>query len=416
MKATMRFEIKLAWRHLIYSGRQTLLTIFAVSIAAMVVLFVQVTISGMQSRIMRDLSGSLSHVTIKPADTLPEPLDQVVSPVPPDQMLVSEQQPRLQQRTDIEQWKNTVRNLYRFPGVRVATATVNGSAFLARGSKRMAVFVTGSIPTELEQIISLQKDMLVGRWQDITADEIVVGIKLANELRLKLGDRIVLQSSEGVTRSFRVAGVFYVGNASDLSQVHLTLRTAQSLLATGQNVSMVQTKLTDPFQADRVATRMSAVLPYKVESWMTEQAGVLNTIKSQDAIRIFLTSFVLLASSVAVSAIMIVSVLQKNKQIGILKSMGARDRQILAVFTLEGLGVAVVGAFVGVVFAVLAMNSMAKFTQRSPFGKADAVFTIVYDPLQMAQLVLIVVTATVIAAVFPARQAARMNPVEVIRG
>lgn len=412
----MRFETKLAWRHLLYNGRQTLLTIFAVSIAAMVVLFVQVTISGMQSRIMRDLTGSLSHVTIKPADTLPETLERVMPAVAPDRMIVSDRQPRLQQRTDLEQWKKLVEDISRFPDVRVATATVNGSAFLVRGSKRLAVFVTGSDPAQLEQIVSLQKDILAGRWQEITTDEIVIGIKLANELRLKLGDRIVLRSSEGVTQSFRVAGVFYVGNASDLSQVHLTRRAAQSLLATGQNASMIQTTLTDPFQADRVAEQMAAVLPCKTESWMTEQASILNTIRSQDAIRMFLTSFVLLASSVAVSAIMIVSVLQKNKQIGILKSMGARDRQILTVFTLEGLGVAVVGASVGVVFAVLAMNGMAKFTQRSPFGKADAVFTIVYDPLQMAQLVLIVIMATVIAAVYPARQAARMNPVEVMRG
>lgn len=411
----MQFELKIAWRHLIYNGRQTLLTIFAVSIAAMVVLFVQVTITGMQTRIIRDLSGSLSHVTIKPADTLPEPLERVM-PTPPGQMFVSDQQPRLQQRIDIEQWKSLVENVSHFSGVRLATATVNGSAFIIRGSKRASVFVTGSDPHQLEQIIALQKDILVGRWLDITTDEVVVGIKLANELRLKLGDRIILQSSEGVTQSFRVAGIFYVGNASDLSQVHLTLRAAQGLFATGQNVSTIQTKLADPFQADQIAKQMAAVLPYKTESWMTEQTSILNTIKSQDAIRIFLTSFVLLASSVAVAAIMIVSVLQKNKQIGILKSMGARDRQILTIFTLEGFGVAIVGAFLGVVFAVLAMNAMAKFTLRSPFGKADAVFTIIYDPLQMAQLVLIVIAATVIAAIYPARQAARMNPVEVIRG
>jgi lipoprotein-releasing system permease protein len=114
---------------------------------------------------------------------------------------------------------------------------------------------------------------------------------------------------------------------------------------------------------------------------------------------------------------MIVSVLQKQKQIGILKSMGARDRQILTVFTLEGLGVAILGAALGVFFAVLAMNSMGKITQMNPFGgKPDPVFTIQYDVTMMAQLVLTVIGATTLAAVFPARQAARLNPVEVIRG
>jgi lipoprotein-releasing system permease protein len=412
----MQFEIKLAWRHLIHSGRQTLLTVFAVAIAAMVVLFVQVTISGMQTRLMRDLTGSLSHVTIKPADTLPEPLAKVASVGDPGQLFVSDQQPRLQQRTDIEQWESLTERVAAFPGVRVATATVNGSAFLIRGSKRNAVNIVGSDPTRFEQISPLQKDILVGRWLDIRPDEIVIGISLANEMRLNLGDRVVLQSSAGVSDSFRIAGVFYVGNASDLTQVYMTLRSAQSLLATGQNVSQIQTKLADAFQSDVIAKQMASVLPFKVESWMTEQVRFLNTINSQNAIRIFLTSFVLLASAVAVAAIMIVSVLQKNKQIGILKSMGARDRQILTVFTLEGLGIALLGATAGVVLAVLALNSMAKFTLRSPFGKADAVFTIIYDPVQMSQLVLIVILATTIAAVYPARQAAKLNPVEVIRG
>jgi lipoprotein-releasing system permease protein len=418
----MQFELKLAWRHLIYSGKQTLLTIFAVAIAAMVVLFVQTTISGMQTRLMRDLVGSLSHVTIKPIDTLPDTLEKVekrekVAPNKnPDRLVVSEQQPRLQQRTDIEQWEKLKTQIAQFPGVRAAAATVNGSAFIIRGSKRNAVSVTGCDPTQQEKISPLQKDLLVGRWLDITPDEIVIGIKLANELRLKLGDRVVLQSSQGITQTYRVAGIFYIGNASDLSQVYLTMRAAQSLLATGQNVSAIQTKLTDAFQANRVAEDLASVLPYKVESWMNEQANFLNTINSQNAIRLFLTSCVLLASSVAVSAIMIVSVLQKNKQIGILKSMGAKNRQILVVFTLEGLGMGIAGASLGVLFAVLAMNSMAKFTLRSPFGRADAVFTIVYDPVQMAQLVFVVIAATVIAAIFPARQAAHLNPVEAIRG
>jgi lipoprotein-releasing system permease protein len=413
----MGFELKLAWRHLISGGRQTILTIFAVAIAAMVVLFVQVTISGMQTRLMRDLVGSLSHVTVKPADTLPATMEQVSPPAAPEHLTVSYQQPRLQQRTDIEQWESLVEKVRKHPDVRVATGIVDGSAFLLRGSKQKSVAVTGGNPEELEEISPLLKDMLTGKWPAIQSDEVIIGIKLANELRLKLGDRVVLRSARGTTQILTVGGVFYRGNATDLTQVYMTLRTAQSLFGTGQNVTSVQTKLTDALHANQVSAELASILPYKVESWMTEQANMLNTLNSQDMIRGFLTACVLAASSVAVAAIMIVSVLQKNKQIGILKSMGARDRQILTVFTLEGLGVAILGASLGVVFSVLAMNSMGKVTQMNPFGgKPDAVFTINYDIPQMAQLVLIVIAATTIAAVFPARQAARLSPVEVIRG
>jgi lipoprotein-releasing system permease protein len=412
----MQFELKLAWRHLIHSGKQTILTVVAVAIAAMVVLFVQTMISGMQTRLMKDLVGSLSHVTIKPEDTLPESLERINPTSDSSMLLVSDQQPRLQQRTDIEQWESLSERIAAFPGVRMVTATVEGSAFVIRGSKRKSVGITGSNPPEFEQVSPVQKNIVAGRWLDLKIGEVVIGVKLADELRLQVGDRIVLQSAQNITQSFTVAGVFYAGNASDLSQVYMPLRDAQSLLATGQNVSAIQTKLEDAFRADQTAKELAAVLPYKVDSWMADSASILGVIQSQNAIRLFLTTCVLLASAVAVSAIMIVSVLQKNKQIGILKSMGARDKQILTVFTLEGLGIAIAGASIGVVLAVLAMNSLGRMMQPSPFGKKDAVFTIIYNPPQMTQLVLIVILATVIAAIFPARQAARLNPVEVIRG
>ena len=413
----MRFEIKLAWRHLIAGGGQTVLTIFAVAIAAMVVLFVQITISGMQTRLTRDLVGSLSHVTIKPADTLPDGLEQITPKHDSRWILVSERQPRLQQRTDIGEWKSLVVQIAHFPGVRVATATVSGSAVAVRGSKRDAVTVTGGIPKEMEAICPVQKNMLAGKWLDIIDGDVVIGIKLAEELRLKPDDRLILHSSHGEIRSYKVAGIFYAGNASDVNQVYVTLRAAQSLLATGQSVSMIQTKLTDAYRADQIAAELAAVLPYKVDSWMTDQASFLNALKSQDTIRVFLTAFVLLASSVAVAAIMIVSVLQKNKQIGILKSMGARDQQIRMVFTLEGLGVAVAGAIIGMLLSVVALNGLGGLTQANPFGgRKDAVFTIIYDPVQITQLMLIVIAATVLAAVFPAWKASRLNPVEVIRG
>ncbi len=413
----MRFEIKLAWRHLIAGGKQTLLTIFAVAIAAMVVLFVQSTISGMQTRLKNTLIGTLSHVTIKPSDTLPDTLGEVVPSGDPDHLLVSDQQPRLQQRTDIDQWERIAGMLSGLPGVKTVAPTVTGSAFAIRGSKRSSVAITGGNPVELEQVSPLQKDMLMGDWLDITTDDVVIGIKLANELRLKLGDRLTLQSSRGVTQTLLVAGIFYTGRETDLSQVYLTLRAAQSLMATGQNVSLVQVKLADAYQADRIASDLKAVLPYRVDSWMSDSASSLNELNSMDVIKSFLTGFVLLASSVAVAAIMIVSVLQKNKQIGILKSMGARDRQILTVFTLEGFGVAIAGAAMGVILALVALSTIGGMAQPNPYGgRAGAVVTVVYDPILMAWLVLIVIVVTVIAAILPALQASKLNPVEVIRG
>ena len=413
----MQFEFKVAWRHLTSGGGQTALTIFSVAIAAMVVLFVQITISGMQKKLVSSLVGSLPHVTVKPADTLPDALETLLPASDAQSAMVSYQQPRLQQRTDIEPWQELVTQLNAYPGVRVAAANVSGSAFFIRGSKRRSVVVSGGDPAELEKVSPVQGDLLSGRWLGINSEEVVIGVTLANEMRVTLGDRILLLSAQGVSRNLTVAGIFYAGNATDLNQVYLNLRGAQSLLATGRNVSTIQIKLTDPFQADRIARALSAVLPYKVDSWMSDQAAFLSVLNSQNAIRLFLTGFVLLSSSVAVSAIMIVSVLQKNKQIGILKSMGAKNRQILAIFTLEGLGVAVSGALLGLTGVFAAMKGLSSMKETPPFGgKPISLFTLDFDPVFVSEMVAIVIAATVLASIWPAIRAARLNPVEVIRG
>ena len=413
----MRFELKIAWRHLISGGGQTILTICSVAIAAMVVLFVQITISGMQTSLMKSLLGSLPHVTVKPPDNLPSAMETVSPSKDLNRISISFQQPKIQQRTDIEQWKSLVPKLQGFHGVQYAVPNVSGSAFIIRGSKRRSVNISGGDPAEQEKITPLAGDLLAGRWLDINSGEAVIGVSLANEMRLVIGDKALLLSPQGVSRSFAIVGIFYIGGQADLNTIYLNLRAAQSLLSTGTNISTVQMKLKDPLQADRTASELSGILPYKVDSWMTEQGSFLNEINSQNAIKVFLTVCVLLASSVSVAAIMIVSVLQKNKQIGILKSMGAKDRQILAIFTLEGLGVAITGATLGLLGVYCSMSAMGSIKQVSPFGgKPTALFSLDFDPVMITQLMTTVILATVIASMWPARQAARLNPVEAIRG
>ena len=97
-------------------------------------------------KLVTSLVGALPHVTIKPADPLPEPMASLVPAGDRAGMVVSYQQPRLQQRNDIEQWEGLVEKISAYPGVRVAAANVSGSAFLIRGSKQRAVSISAALP------------------------------------------------------------------------------------------------------------------------------------------------------------------------------------------------------------------------------------------------------------------------------
>lgn len=412
----MRFEAKLAWRHLVSGGGQTVLTVFAVAIAVTVIIFIQTLITGVQRRFIGDLVGSLPHVTVKAPDPLPQTLAEVTTQRP-GELLATNQQKAVQKRTDLEQWQTLEVQLAQFPHVKTVSPAVRGSAFLIRGEKRFAVTVSGGEPAKQEQVSFLQKDLIAGRWLDLRPGEVVIGIRLAEEAGVRLGDRVRIQSAQGVSESFTIAGLVYTGNnTTDLGQAFLTLRDSQSLFRTGQNVSSILLKLDDAFLADEVADQIGASLPYKVDSWMKDSAFILNAIRSQNQTRNMICAFVLLASAFAIASVLIVSVIQKQKQIGILKSMGARDQQILIVFTLEGLGVAVAGALVGCVWGFFILKALENIPQAARFGKVDKLFSIIYEPSIFGGAAGAAIVATLIAAILPARRAAKLSPVEVIRG
>ena len=412
----MRFETKLAWRHLVSGGSQTVLTVFAVAIAVTVIIFIQTLITGVQRRFIGDLVGPLPHITVKPPDPLPQTLAQVQKP-PHGELLVSDQQKSVQQRTDLEQWRTLETQLAQFPHVKTVTSAVRGSAFLFRGEKRFPVTISGAEPIQQEKISPLQKDLIAGHWLDIGPDDVVIGVRLAEEAGLRLGDRVRLQSAQGVTQVFLVAGLLYTGNnATDLGQAFITLRAAQSLFRTGQNVSSILIKLDDAFEADNVAKQLEQAIPYKVDSWMKDSAFILNALRTQNQTRIMICAFVLLASAFAIASVLIVSVIQKQKQIGILKSMGARDRQILIVFTLEGLGVALAGSLVGCVWGYFLLRALENIPQVARFGKVDKLFSVIYEPSIFLGASGAAIFATLIASILPSLRAAKLNPVEVIRG
>jgi lipoprotein-releasing system permease protein len=412
----MRFELRMAIRHLVSGGGQTWLTISAVAIAVTVIIFIQTLITGVQQRFLRDLVGSLPHVTVKAPDPFPTTLASVEAKKE-GTFYATDQQKSTQQRVDLEQWETLEKQLAQFPGVRTVSSAVRGNGFLSRGEKRFGVTVSGADPPKQEKISLLQKDMLEGRWLDIGPEEIVIGVRLAEEMGLKVGDRARIVSPQGVSNAYRVAGIFYSGNnAADFGQVFMTLRAGQQLFGTGENVSSISIKLDDAFQANVAADAIAASLPYKTESWMREQAFIVNAITSQNSTRDMICAFVLLASAFGIASVLIVSVIQKSKQIGILKSMGARDAQIRMIFTLEGLIVAIIGCLLGSTIGLMLLNALSNIPQAARFGKADKLFNIIYDPNIFLGACTAAIIATLIAAYLPAQRAAKMNPVEVIRG
>ncbi|MBC8140073.1 MAG: ABC transporter permease [Armatimonadetes bacterium] len=422
----MRFEAMLALRHLTSNRGQTALTVGAVAVGVVAILFIRSVISGVQAEIVDDLIGSLPAIVVKPVEKFTARLADTDSRAAVDvgagsDILVTREQKRPQQREEIAGFAGVEAQLRTFPGVRAIAPVAQGGATIRRGVKRFNVSLTGGDPAGLDTVIGMSKNVIAGKWIGLAPDEIIIGWRLADDAGIRLGDRVRVEgATPNLAGSYRVAGIFRTGTeGGDLGAVYTTRRTAQSLLGLGANVSHLFLQVEEPFAADKIATRIAAALPYKTENWLVTNSTALEGIQGMNGSRDMISAFALMASSFAIASVLIVSVVQKGKQIGILKSMGATDGQILRVFTIEAGLIGLTGSLLGtaISFALLSwLMTIPLPPGPTPFPKHTVLFPITIDGWTFTGACSAATFATMLAAVLPARRAAKLNPVEAIRG
>lgn len=409
----LRFETQLALRHLLSGGGQTVLTVSAVAAGVIIVIFITSLIFGLQDRLTELLTDAIPHVTITVEEPEPRPLARITDGS--DELSSSRIEQQAPQLKFIDNWPQVVDTVRALPNVRAVAPVVSGQAFVSKGANPVGTAVVGADP-ELQNVITpVTKDLISGKYLGLRSDEIVIDAELAEDLDVTTGERIRVTSGTNVSDSFTVAGIYSRGQGR--GSAYVTLRTGQSLFGYGTSVNVVYVKLINIYEADSVADRIMALLPYEAKSWTREFPQFLSSLQVQTASAYLISAFSLIASGFAIAAVLIVSVLQKSKQIGILKSMGTRRRQILRVFILEGLGVAIIGSLLGLVVGVTIVLLLSLFEQPvTRIGQTpEQLFPVRILPFYLGLAMIAAIISTVVAAVLPARRAAKMNPVDVMR-
>jgi lipoprotein-releasing system permease protein len=402
-----------ALRHLRSGGGQTWLTISAVAAAVIIVIFVTALIFGLQRMLSDLLTEAIPHVTVRVADPKPTPLAEV--PGGPSGPISSRLEQLAPQQKDIDDWPRVVETIRGVPNVVLVNPVVRQQGFVSKGGHSVGVSVIGADPALQERVTPVSKYMVAGRYQGLGSDEIVVDTELAADLNLTVGDHVRLASNTGASDAFTVVGIYSRGQGR--GDAYVSLRTAQSLFGLGTAVNIVFVKLADIYRADQVADRIMTLVPYEAKSWSREFPLFLDRLKTQAATAYLISGFSLVASAFAIASVLIVSVLQKSKQIGILKAIGARRRQILRIFILEGLGIALAGSAAGAGIGTLIVYGLGLIEQPAyrPGQPPEKFFPVAILPEYIGLAVGLAIVATVLAAVLPARQAARLNPVDVMR-
>jgi lipoprotein-releasing system permease protein len=386
---------------------QTLLIVAGVGLGVAVIVFMSAALAGLQTNIIRRTLNYMAPIVVIPPQQVARPLRENGTG---SAVLV---QPRSQQLRSIDQWQKVRAQIERLPDVTAVTPVVSGPGFALRGDANKAVNITGIEPDSYLNVIALGDKMVDGRLS-VASSDIVIGTELAQDLGAGVGDKLRLTTATGASATLNVTGIFDFGNKRvNEANVYIGLHVAQSLLNLVGGVSSIELKVRDPFDAETVARIIQDETGQEADSWIRTNAQFFTAMLAQTLTNRLIRFFVGLTAALGIASVLVVSVVQKSKEIGILRAMGTSRGQVLRVFLLQGAVMGLAGSILGsgLSFAFLALfRSIA----RNPDG--TIMFVIEIDAPLIAVTAIGATLVGLLAAALPARLAAQLDPAVAIRG
>lgn len=401
------FELRVALRFLREGHMQTLLIVVGVAAGVAVVAYISALVTGLQRNTLTKTLGAQAHVTVRAPQ-------EVVIPAaiqPPGTTAMTQTQPRAQRLRSVANWQALLPVLAAEPGVAAVSPLVAGSGLALRGEASQAVAISGVELDRYDRIVNLREKVIAGRAR-LDPGDAIIGRELAEDLGIRPGDRLAVQTTLG-SDSLRVTALVDLG-VRDLNRrtVIVPLRTAQNLLGLPGGATGLDLALQDVWVAQRMADELRQRYPYKIESWQESNAQLVSALNAQSVSTLLIRVVVLVVVVLGIASVLVVSVVQKRREIGILRAMGATRAQVLRLFLVQGALVATAGSVVGVALALAMIWAFTRFV-RAADGRP--LFDISLQPDMALQIAAIAIVCGVLAAIVPARRAARMDPAQAIR-
>lgn len=404
----MPFAWFAALRYLRTDKAQSALVLAAVSVGVAVIVFLSALIGGLQASLLDKTLGSQPHVTLRRPREAPRPLS-----APSDDTAIAERrQPSAQRLRSIDQWPAAVLAAEQLGEVAAASPLVTGAGFALHGAAREPIVLRGIDPDQFLRVTDLRKKLVEGRLE-VASGNVAIGAVLAENLGVGIGDKLNVTTSEGTEAVVTVEGVFRAGNeAIDRTWVLTSLRHAQALFGLPGGVTSIEVTLGDVFTADAVARELGERTGLDAVSWMQQNADLLRGLSAQASSKSLIQFFVVVAVALGIASVLIVSVVQKSREIGILRAVGTPARRILALFLVQGGLLGFVGSLLGCALGALLARAFEHLAV-GPDGQPR--FPVLLEPSLFLRTSLLAMGIGLLAALLPAVRAARLDPASAIR-
>jgi lipoprotein-releasing system permease protein len=384
----MKLPFQIAKRFLSSAKGQTIFIILGIAIGVSVQVFIGSLISGLQKSLVDKTIGSASQITIKPSDSANFLYDY-------EEMIA-----------DIEQMN----------GLDIITASVNVNGALSDGTQSEPTLLRGFNFAGANVIYGFDTKLVGASRLPQNQGEIALGVNLAEALNLQIGSSITFTSPLLNDTTLEVVGIFDF-NVLQINSTWAiaTLDTPQAILGITGGVSQIEMQIRDVFQAETISAAIALELDdpqIKIENWIENNQELLSGLQGQSISSVMIQVFVMISVILGISSILAITVMQKSKQIGILKAMGIEDKDSSLVFLFEGLILGIFGAIGGVLFG---LGLAYAFTTFAIGADGNPVVPLNIDGGFIALSAGIAILASMLASLIPARKSSKLSVIEVIR-
>ena len=381
---------------------QSIMITVGVAVGVAVIVFVTALMQGLQSNIIQRTLGTQAHIRL----LSPDDVNQIIAPAAGTLQLLQEDK-RPQRLRSINNWQQITATLDQLPLLTAVSPVVSGPAFAQRGDALESVALVGIDAERYQKIIPLKEYLISGQLR-VGADDVLIGSQLAEDLGVQVGSKLRLDTGQQNSAVVNIAGIFELGvRELDARYVYLDLKQAQSLLSLPGGVTVIDLTVADIFEAENVAAQVGRLTSLQAESWIKTNAQLMNAISAQSLSTSMIIVFVAISVAFGIASVLSVSVVQRTREIGILRATGATRQQILRIFLFQGAMFGLLGSVLG------SVASYALVWVFNNFGPGLFYIPVSINLIMLA--LLLAILTGVLAAAIPARRAAALDPVEAIR-
>jgi lipoprotein-releasing system permease protein len=312
-------------------------------------------------------------------------------------------------------WDKIIDTVQRTGLVTAASPVTAGSATTVKDAKTIPLLLKGVHVEEADRIYGL-KDAIYAGDLYVGSRDALIGRQLADELRVGVGDRLTVMLPNGNETIFNISGLYDLGAAAvNKTWVIANMRTVQQLLGLPGRITSIEVSVPDVFSADGVAGQLGRELDngnLKIDNWKDQNKELMGALRSQGMSSAIIQVVIVFSVVIAISSVLAITVLQKSRQIGILKAMGIRDLSASMIFIFEGLLVGLAGSLLGVGLGLGLLYGFDSFSSGPGAGNTIKI-TIDYGFILLSWA--IAVAASTLAGLLAARRSLKLNPIDIIR-